>query len=811
MKEKTKKIHLIFSRTLILCVLCGIGQVKAQTSVRPSVSAPSVLLDGQKPLANWIWDSGADNPQNYYLLVRKTIHLQQAPAEAEAFISAFAFADVFINGKLVDRCPMNCDPEFQVYEKFDLSGYFRKGDNTISAVVYNFGTGMHHRINGRGGFFFQATLTSGKNNILRVHTDHSWRVKKAEAWNNQTALRSPDAHLIGFVEEYDARRMPEGWQESAFDDTDWPAARRLGVPPTAPWNQLVAVERPALFREQVYPVRHWFAGNKVVYDFGKEVTGRPVVELFAKTGGVTFELGTGERLLPDSTVLYKERVNYTDYYTAKKGFQTWSPLTWRGFRYLSVTAGDSIIFKRLSAVNQHYNYAVEGSFECSDPLLNQIYEAGVFTLKLCAQDTYMDTPWREQTQYIAGDSRYLQKYAYYPFGLSSEFLMQYNMLSGAWSQRWSAEGAIRSRYPTDYLLGPGTSVYLFDYELEYVIMLGEHYRYFGRPSLLQQVYPNLKKLMTYFEQYVGKEHGLLCRIPGWIVLDHPDTYPMDLKDEITGLNCLYYEALKQAAFIAKTINNDARQAAIWNQQADVLKTNIRTWLWSPEKQLFPDSYGSESYSQQTQVYAMLYGVVDSNDLPAMMEKVAAMNCKSEQSFSYYLLYAMFDAKPQWALDFMRKNWGAQMKVPLFNGGWHENWDLANYLSDLNTTSHAWCSGPTALLPQKILGVEPIAAGWQTFAVKPNPCDLTWAKGIVPSPFGPICVDWKHDREGAFKLYVVVPDQTKAIISIPGSDPNKIHINRQAFGRNSDIQWLENKHGRIEFLIPSGDYTIEYVL
>ncbi|MBL0135965.1 MAG: hypothetical protein IPP79_19295 [Chitinophagaceae bacterium] len=289
--------------------------------------------------------------------------------------------------------------------------------------------------------------------------------------------------------------------------------------------------------------------------------------------------------------------------------QSWSPVTWRGFRYLSVTASDSIIFKTVSAINRHYNYTNEGSFECSDQLLNKIFETGVFTLKLCGQDTYMDTPWREQTQYIAGDSRYLQKYAYYPFGLSSEFLMHYNILSGAWSQRWSPEGAIRSRYPTDYLLGEGTSVYLFDYELEYVIMLGEYYQYFGKKDALKQVYPNLKKLMTYFEKFIGKEHGLLSKIPGWIVLDHPDTYPMDLKDEITAMNCLYYEALKQAAIIAKTINNDAQQATQWSKQADVLKSNIRKWLWSPDKKLFLDSYGSEKCNQQTQVYAMLYGLV----------------------------------------------------------------------------------------------------------------------------------------------------------------------------------------------------------
>jgi len=789
----------------LLFVLTAVGSL-AQNSIPSSISVPSNLLDGKKPTANWIWDSGENNPKNYYLLIRKTIDLKQVPSEAKAFISAYSYADVYINGKLVERCPMNCDPEFQVYEQYDLAGYFRKGKNTISALVYNFGLGMHHRINARGGFFFQGALTlDKKEKPLLVNTDQTWRVIKAEAWCNQTETRTATSNLIGFVEKFDARKMPEYWKVNSFDDSKWEKAKVLGIPPLAPWNNIVAVNRPPLFRERVFPVKHWFAGDKIIYDFGKEISGTPIVELFSKYDGARFEMGTSERVLPDSTILYKKRVNYTDYYLSKKGFQTWGPLTWRGFRYLSITASDSLIFKNISAVSKHYNYTNEGTFECSDPLLNKIWETGIFTLKLCAQDTYMDTPWREQTQYIAGDSRFLQKYAYYPFGQSSEFLMHYNILSGIWSQRWKDDGSIRSRYPTDWLLGKNTSAYLVDYELEYVIMLGEYYQYFGNADLLRQIYPNLKKLMGYLETLVGNEHGLLAKVPGWIVLDHPDTYPMDQKDEITGLNCLYYGALNQAAMIAGTLNGDQQQATIWTKKAKELKANIRKWLWSPDKKRYLDSYGSEKYSQQTQVYAMLYGLVDADEKMNLIEKVAAGNRSSEQSFSYYVLYSMFDAKPQWSLDFIRKYWGEQMKLTLFNGGWHEAWEIEKWPNEIASTSHAWCSGPTALLPQKVLGVEPISAGWKTFSVKPNPCDLKWAKGIVPTPFGPISVDWKVDEKGTFSLYVLVPENTSAEITVPASDPQKVSVN------GKPINKPKRENGKIIFQAAPGEYEIQSVL
>jgi alpha-L-rhamnosidase len=334
MKNKPK-IYSLIKRIFYLtsCLLFSSEQGFAQVNpFNASISAPSKLLDGKTAEAQWLWDSGADNPINHYLLVRKTIHLKQIPSEAKAFISAYSYADVYINGKLIDRCPMNCDPEFQVYEQYDLSAYLHLGQNTIAAIVYNFGVGTHHRINARGGFFFQGKLTFPNNRPLKINSDNTWKVSKATTWDSQSELRAPGTNLIGFIEKYDARKMPTGWKENTFDDKQWQSARMIGIPPFAPFNNIVEVKRPPLFRENVYPIKHWFIGNKIVYDFGKEVTGFPVIELFAKADGASFEMGTAERLLPDSTILYKERVNYSDYYTGKKGLQEWSPLTWRGFR-----------------------------------------------------------------------------------------------------------------------------------------------------------------------------------------------------------------------------------------------------------------------------------------------------------------------------------------------------------------------------------------------------------------------------------------------------------------------------------------------
>ncbi|MCK4989825.1 MAG: hypothetical protein KAS29_05040, partial [Bacteroidales bacterium] len=366
-----------------------------------------------------------------------------------------------------------------------------------------------------------------------------------------------------------------------------------------------------------------------------------------------------------------------------------------------------------------------------------------------------------------GDTRYNIRYAAYAFAPNIKLLHDYNILSGAFSQRHSEEGAIRSRYPTGAHLGPTTSTYIPDYQLEWILMLHEYYMYYQDAGLIKQVYPNLKDLLKYFEGYLSAERGLIGKVPGWVVLDHPDTYKMDVAGENTGMNCLYYGALNSAAWIARNIMEDKSQAAEWEQKAKAVKTSIQKLLWSEKDNAFKDGYESSRITQQTQVYALKYGLVPEGKKPQVVEYSTSQGRSCEQSFSYWLLNTMFsEGEGQWALDYIRTNWGAQMKKEDFNGAWYEMWESPPGM----TKSHAWCSGPTAILPEKVLGVEPIAPGWKQFKIQPRLYDLEWAEGIVPSVAGDISVKLKKLTKGkeetGLQIEAVVPENTSSIIYIP---------------------------------------------
>ncbi len=734
------------------------------------ISKTTSTLDGVKPMANWIWDSGSENPRNYYLLVRKTFNIDRVPLDAITYISAFAYADVYINGKLFERCPMNSDPEYQNYDKFDIASYLKKGENCIAAVVHNFGVGLHSQMNARGGFFLQSKLNFPERSVDLL-TDSTWRVSHAKAWNTEAALRDTNAHLIGFVEEFDARLWPVNWLKTDFNDADWEHAKMIDIPPVAPWNNLTVIERPRLTRKIMKPIKRWKSGNRMVYDFGIELVGYPQFTVNSRKEGIKFEIGTGERLDSNRTPLLRVSVDHSEKYTTRMGLQSWRPYTWSGFRYFSIETSPDVDIKEVSAEFACYDYEMESSFTCSDPQLNEFWEIGRHTMRINSIDTYQD-PWREHPQYIAGDSRYMMIYGNYAFGKSSRLLSAYNILSGAQSQRWRTDGAVRSRYPTDYFMQPGSSAYLADYQLEWILMMYEYFRYYGRDELIENLYPNMKRAMNYYLSFVDSKTGLLANLPGWIVLDWPSTYPIEQKKIITGTNCLYYGALKAAAAMATDFCQDAQQAEQWAKQAAQLRDDINRQLWSEKDQAYLDSYAGTRVAQQSQVYALQYGLADTNRQDTMVELIEKSGKASEQSFAYRMLSAMFlKGKDKWALDYIRKNWGAQTKLSSFNGAWHEGWDLS-----WGATSHAWSSGPTALLTEKVLGIEPTGYGWKTFTVKPHLADLTWAKGKVATVAGDIIASWKKLSRQKFGLNIKVPPGTLAKVYLPTINQQSITVN-----------------------------------
>ena len=80
-----------------------------------------------------------------------------------------------------------------------------------------------------------------------------------------------------------------------------------------------------------------------------------------------------------------------------------------------------------------------------------------------------------------------------------------------------------------------------------------------------------------------------------------------------------------------------------------------------------------------------------------------------------------------------------------------------YEGDYTSMAHGWASGIVPALTNYILGVVPSGPGFSVYTIKPIPGDVEWAKGVVPTPNGPITVNWQQNQAlGLFYLTATAP-------------------------------------------------------
>jgi hypothetical protein len=68
----------------------------------------------------------------------------------------------------------------------------------------------------------------------------------------------------------------------------------------------------------------------------------------------------------------------------------------------------------------------------------------------------------------------------------------------------------------------------------------------------------------------------------------------------------------------------------------------------------------------------------------------------------------------------------------------------------------------------VLGIRPTAPGYSRFEINPHPGDLSWVKGRVPTPNGPIDFAWEKQGDNLFMVLAVPPD-TLATLAVPRVD------------------------------------------
>jgi hypothetical protein len=771
----------------------GRARAAALLSLGLVASSPGArLAEAQRPeprvfrdaiAAHWIAHPTAPGEEYGVFHFRRTLELAAAPASFVVHVSADNRYRFFVNGRQVSSGPQRSDLMHWRYETIDLAPHLRPGRNVLAALVWNWG---RHRPVAQFSRRTALLVQGDSERETLANSGPEWKV-----WHNQgyapvpVELRTYYASPPG--ESIDGRAWPWGWTSSDFDDRHWPAAavgRGAGAERTelrgtnstgqAGGWQLVPRSLPPMEEKQV-----------------RFASVRRASGLDASPG---FLKGEGALVVPPSTrgTLLLDQAHLTNAYAVletsggegatitltyaealkdaqgRKGnrneidgktiegvrdvfrpdggdrrvFQT---LWFRTYRYVQVdveTREAPLQVQDLHGIFTAYPFEEKARFDSDLPWLADMWAMNWRGARLCAWETYFDTPYYEQLQYV-GDTRIQALISLYMSGddrLVREAIRQFDLSR-------IPEGITASRYPSD--LGQ----YIPTFSLIWIAMVHDYWMHRDDAEFAQSMLPGVRSVIGWFEARIDAS-GLLGGIPWWPYVDWVPTWPRGVPPggatgQSTVITLQYAYALDRAAQLEDALGL-ADEAARNRRRAQAVRDAVRSRAWDAEKGLFRDLPGERSYSQQANILAVLADAVPAAEQRAVMERVLsdATLVQATYYFGFYLFEAL--AKAGLAEQYVERlePWKRMLAMGLTT--------TPENPEPTRSDSHAWSAHPNYGLLATVLGVRPDSAGWRAVRIAPALGPLQRASGRIPHPKGEIRVALTRSGASGLRAEIDLP-------------------------------------------------------
>jgi hypothetical protein len=488
----------------------------------------------------------------------------------------------------------------------------------------------------------------------------------------------------------------------------------------------------------------------IVLDAGEETFARLVVRL--RNGGpAVLAITTGESL--PEVQRYARRV--TDIFTLRDGESfTTAPTGFRYIKVMALSAGSreaSVILEPVIA--EHIRYPVEdrGTFRCSDPVLNEIWDLSRRTVHLCMQNEVWDGIKRDQLPWM-GDLYTEALAIYHLFGdgrlarRTLEILAEVGPAPARPLERQAAPGLAeiwRSAGGSHPGAGSGDINGIPSYTLWWILGLADYVYYTCDRSLIEEVAQELRATLDHVAGWVG-EDGIWRFHGGW---DFVDWAPVTAVERETFCHLLAIRALKEGAKMLEGIGQTAGD--LWETSFRMVRAARDAWVREKEY-----TFGG---SHHVNSMAIRSGILTSEEICDLFARTLQNDPPISMTYWHRALdleAALLAGQAQWGLDYIRRHWGTAVRMGLttlweaFDPAWMGadphgvsivGAEYARYGGYETSLCHGWSSGPAVWLHKAILGVQPEEAGFTAVRFEPHLGDLDWAEGSLPTPHGEIRV------------------------------------------------------------------------
>jgi alpha-L-rhamnosidase len=337
----------------------------------------------------------------------------------------------------------------------------------------------------------------------------------------------------------------------------------------------------------------------------------------------------------------------------------------------------------------------------------------------------------------------------------------------------------------------------------FVPELYDYYQFTGDIGFIRAEWPNVQRQMAWDAQQVGSS-GLFAvsEATGW------DWNVGQTSGELSYVNAVYYQALLDASRLAGALGDPS--AGSYLAAAAKLRGGVNAQLWDQKLGIYDASTSLRGVViQDANVYPVLTGIAPparGASIMGIISKALAtpygtLNAPTPPPSQYsqiispymgsFQLAADFQAgRPDLGLALMRTEWGRMVRHDPGGTTWERIHPAGGTLAGADSAAHAWGTGPTWVLSRYVLGAAPASPGFSTWSVAPQPGDLAWAQGAVPTPHGTLAVRWRRGAGGrSFALTVKAPGGTSGEVAVPLLGPDR------TIKRNGVVVWRSGAAAR----------------
>jgi alpha-L-rhamnosidase len=771
---------------------------------------------------------------------RKTFSLPKGVTSARLYVTALGLHQCSINGHNVSDdvfAPGWTDYNKRIqYQVYDVTHLLHEGENALGALLGDgwaagfVGLGNRQLYTNKPKLLAQLEVVLSDGSTVTIISDKTWR--------HQFGPILESDMFMG--EAYDARLELTNWDTPTYDDKSWLKVEQA----EAPTGALVATNGPTVKRiQELKPVndpvnKSDFIRKRYIFDMGQNMVGWVRLKGSAPEG-TNAVLRFAEVLNPDGS-LYTTNLRdarATDVYTFKgEGEEIWEPtFTFHGFRYVELTGYPGEVSRdTITGVVVHSEMEQTGTFECSDPTINQLQSNILWGQKGNFVDVPTDCPQRDERLGWTGDIQVFVRTAAFNMDVAGFMTKWANDVTDSQSEA----GAVPAVVPGVISLTDGGPAWAD----AAVICPWTIYLCYGDKAILENNYATMTKFMDFLE----RESIALIRC-------HPNYKGWMGFGDWLSINAETPKDLIGTAFFAYDANLMAQIAGILGKRNDASKYRK---LASNVKKAFQERYlkGSKLPPEELeqarklleQEHSISRGNLERVDYGPVTSEVFNIDLFTP-SQTAYVLALHFDLLPEklravavkeLVADIERRNMhlstgfvGAPyLPHALSNNGeletaytllnqktwpswlysvtqgattiWErwDGWTEERGFQDpnMNSFNHYAYGSIGAWLYQTVAGIEidPAQPGYKHSVLRPQPGNgLTHAKASLKTLYGELSSAWKLEN-GKFEWNVTVPANTTATVHLPTKDGNKITMD----GKSIDSLVHELGAGQYHFVV-----------